>query len=128
MPLENPTKQGFVFGGWFADKNLTNRFTQTVMTRKKVKAYAKWVAITNTTCVEDYYKELRAYLDDFQKVGTGVGFTEEDKVARIIISNDKVLLFVAGDFDKYLEMGYRVTQDKHPDNQGISTKFIVKTE
>ena len=72
------------------------------MTRKKVKAYAKWNPITST-CVDDYYKELRAYLDDFQKVGTGVSFAEEDKVARIIISNDKVLLFVAGDFAKYQE-------------------------
>ena len=127
MPLDNPTKKGFVFGGWFADKACTDRFVQTVMTRKKVKAYAKWNPITST-CIEDYYKELRAYLDDFQKVGTGVGFKEEDKVARIIISNDKVLLFVAGDFAKYQEMGYQVIEDKHPDNQGISTKFIVKTE
>lgn len=127
MPLENPTKHGFVFGGWFADKECKNRFSKTVMTRHKVKAYAKWNPI-DLTNIEDYYKELRAYLDDFERVGPSVGFVEEDKIARIIISNDKVLLFLAGDTETYKSMGYNVIVDEHPDNQGIHNKFIIQTE
>ena len=45
MP-NNPTRDGYIFAGWYEDIDLTRRFVTTVMTRRrKIKVYAKWAEI-----------------------------------------------------------------------------------
>ncbi|MBP5177780.1 MAG: InlB B-repeat-containing protein, partial [Clostridia bacterium] len=49
MP-ENPTREGYVFAGWFEDEELTLRFLETEVTaRRGLKAYAKWAEIVAAT-------------------------------------------------------------------------------
>ncbi|HBK01734.1 MAG TPA: hypothetical protein DDY77_01710, partial [Clostridiales bacterium] len=62
MP-ENPVKAGYVFAGWYEDKELTRRFLDTVITRRKnIKVYAKWVAALTPGTIETYFAKLRAEL------------------------------------------------------------------
>lgn len=125
-----PTKQGFIFGGWYTDKKLAKRFVQYRLNKRKtIKLWAKWIPLNQEVVrVDDYYQALRMALDDYERVGVQIGLKEEDSVARIIISNDKVLLFVCGNVEKYKEMGYNVTQSKDEANKDIPVKFIVSNE
>ena len=45
MP-DNPTREGYIFAGWFEDDELTRRFVTTEIARRKgLKVYAKWAQI-----------------------------------------------------------------------------------
>ena len=125
-----PTKQGYIFGGWYTDKNLTKRFVQYRITkRKNIKLWAKWIPLNvEVASIDDYYQALRAALDDYERVGVQIGLNEEESVARIITSNNKVLLYVCGNAEKYSEMGYNVTTSTDEANKDIPVKFIVATE
>ncbi|OHE44660.1 MAG: hypothetical protein A3K26_05465 [Tenericutes bacterium RIFOXYA12_FULL_35_10] len=41
----DPTKEGYTFGGWYADEALTTVFTFATMPAANVTVYAKWVAV-----------------------------------------------------------------------------------
>ncbi len=125
-----PTKKGYIFGGWYTDKRLTNRFVQyRVLERKNLKLWAKWIPVNaEVATVEDYYQALRAALDDYERVGENIGLKEQDSVARIILSNERVYLFVCGNVEKYREMGYAVTTSTSPENADVPAKFLVATE
>ena len=125
-----PTKQGYIFGGWFTDKRLTHRFVQyRVLERKNIKLWAKWIPLTaEVASVEDYYQALRAALDDYERVGESIGLKEVESVARIILSNQRVYLFVCGNVEKYREMGYPVTTSTSPENADVPAKFLVGNE
>ena len=125
-----PTKEGFIFGGWYTNKKLTKRFVQyRVVRRRKIKLWAKWIPLNvEIAKVEDYYQALRAALDDYERIGVQIGLKEEESVARIIISNEKVLLFVCGSVEKYTEMGYSVTLSEDEANKDIPVKFVVANE
>jgi len=125
-----PTKPGYIFGGWFTDKRLTHRFVQyRVLERKNIKLWAKWIPLTaEVASVEDYYQALRAALDDYERVGESIGLKEVESVARIILSNQRVYLFVCGNVEKYREMGYPVTTSTSPENADVPAKFLVGNE
>lgn len=125
-----PTKPGFIFGGWYANKKLTKRFVWYRMNeRKSIKLWAKWIPINEeVAAIEDYYQALRAALDDYERVGVQIGLKEEESIARIIISNNKVLLYVCGEVEKYQEMGYEVYKSKDESNADIPVKFIINNE
>ncbi|QVK16961.1 leucine-rich repeat protein [Mycoplasmatota bacterium] len=54
----DPTKKGYIFGGWYKDSDLTREYTFTTMPRKKITLYAKWLSseglsytsLENNTC------------------------------------------------------------------------------
>lgn len=48
----NPTKKCYDFGGWYLDKNLTNRYNFSSSVTKNFTLYAKW--IPNDTCKNMY--------------------------------------------------------------------------
>ncbi|WP_265445267.1 InlB B-repeat-containing protein [Acetivibrio straminisolvens] len=57
MPA-SPTRVGYTFAGWYADKALTNSFTATTMPKGNTTLYAKWTPSTVNYTVEHYQKAL----------------------------------------------------------------------
>jgi len=55
----NPTKEGYTFGGWYSDVELTTAYTFTVMPAQNITLYAKWTInqvisdFDNATIVND---------------------------------------------------------------------------
>ena len=55
---KNPTRNGYVFMGWFTTPDFETRFASTeLLTRKKVRVYAKWIT-------EEEYKALIAETEE----------------------------------------------------------------
>ena len=131
-----PTKEGYIFGGWFKDKECTDRFIlYKLEKRKSVKVYAKWIPLSDSEVLEnsavtldDLYKALRASLDDYKKIGFGIGLKKKEEIGRIIISNDKVNLYLTGDVEKIKEMGYDVSLANVDEVKETPVKMVVKTE
>ena len=131
-----PSKEGYIFGGWFKDKECTDRFIlYKLENRKSVKVYAKWIPITesevvdnNSVSIDDLYKALRASLDDYKKIGFGIGLKKKEEIGRIIISNDKVILYLTGDVEKIKEMGYDVSLANVEEVKETPVRMVVKTE
>ena len=59
---ENPTREGYVFGGWYFDKAYTSRFISLYCSRRKnIKVYAKWTKGTvGNDKVVQYFDALKA--------------------------------------------------------------------
>ncbi|MEF9892420.1 MAG: InlB B-repeat-containing protein [Anaerorhabdus sp.] len=43
MP-ENPQKDGYIFGGWYTNANLTNKYVEGQLIISNIKLYAKWIS------------------------------------------------------------------------------------
>lgn len=127
-----PTRAGYMFGGWFKDKACKNRFVLYKITRRKnIKVYAKWIKLPETApsvTLDDLYKALRTAFDDYQKVGFGVGLSKREEIGRIIISNDKVNVYLKGDLEKYQQMGYGVSLANVDELKETPMKITVKDE
>jgi len=55
-PVE-PTKLGFIFGGWYSDSGLTNAYTFSTMPAEDMTIYAKWIIdFTVDLMADDTYK------------------------------------------------------------------------
>ncbi len=110
MP-ENPVKAGYVFAGWYEDKELTRRFLDTVITRRKnIKVYAKWVAALTPGTIETYFAKLRAELlshgayEDPTKLKDG----ETATLAILASSATEIKLYLAIDAKSAADAGYEV--------------------
>lgn len=131
-----PTKAGYMFGGWFKDKECKQRFILYKLSkRKNVKVYAKWIPLTDgevkvetSVTLDDLYMALRTALDDYQKVGFGIGLSKREEIGRIIISNDKVNVYLKGDVEKYQQIGYEVSLANVDEVKETPMKIIVKDE
>lgn len=131
-----PSKEGYIFGGWFKDKKCTDRFIlYKLEKRKSVKVYAKWIPVSesevldnSSVAIDDLYKALRASLDDYKKIGFGIGLKKKEEIGRIIISNDKVNLYLTGDVEKIKEMGYDVSIANVDEVKETPVRMVVKTE
>lgn len=49
MSVKDPEKEGFVFGGWYTDKELTKKFDPDTKITGDLTLYAKWIEIENKT-------------------------------------------------------------------------------
>ena len=47
ITLPEPTKDNFVFGGWYSDSGFTNQVTSPYVTDSDVTLYAKWVSLAS---------------------------------------------------------------------------------
>ena len=57
--VENPTKVGYAFGGWYSDKACTRaEAIPSTMPAHDVTLYAKWIPIPNVYTVRHYYESL----------------------------------------------------------------------
>src|SRR3989339_409956 len=66
----NPTKEGYTFGGWYSDVELTTAYTFTVMPAQNITLYAKWTIIQYTITFEE--SGGSAVLDITQDFNTAV--------------------------------------------------------
>lgn len=78
---ETPVKKGFVFGGWYTDKELTAEFDFATPITKSITLYAKWNEVQKTSIV----------LTIGDKAATINGETKENDVAPVIV-NDRTML------------------------------------
>ena len=126
-----PSKPGYLFAGWFTNKEMTNRFVQVKITsRKNMKVYGKWAPIIEgeKITVIDLYQALKCALSDYKKTGINVGFAESEEVARLMISRDRIYMYLAGDVDKYKKYGYEVSLATDLDLTQTPMKFVVYDE
>ena len=118
VELTNPTRKGYVFGGWYTDSNFTNKVTSIPVGSKGNKTYyAQWVKssykinynanggkgkMTATTCKANTNCTLRGnsfkrtgyvFVEwNTKKDGTGVSFTNK-QVVRNMISGSSITLY-----------------------------------
>ncbi len=86
---ENPTLEGFSFGGWFLDPELTIEFVFELMTYENITVYAKW---NEQSIYEGYYSgagglmgnDLKLFLRTIISVGfSGVSYGETRYILNI---------------------------------------------
>ena len=54
----NPTRLGYVFGGWYQDDQLQTAYTiPATMPNEDVQVYAKWTPATDTKYTVEHYKQ-----------------------------------------------------------------------
>ncbi len=94
---ESPTKENYIFDGWFADALCTNPFSFAVMPMQDVVVYAKWIDETSTASIKyktslDRYTEITitgtvyAILD-----GNTKGFYVYDSTGNILVYDDALV-------------------------------------
>ncbi len=55
--IDNPTKDGYIFGGWYSDSELTTVYTLSIMPSENITLYAKWDAM-DLSDIEGYLLNL----------------------------------------------------------------------
>ncbi len=127
MP-ENPVKAGYVFAGWYEDKELTRRFLDTVIVRRKnIKVYAKWVAALTPGQIETYFNKLRGELlahgayADADKIKEG----ETATLAILASSATEIKMYLAIDAKSAAESGYEVKAVTAKEYAETPTLYVI---
>lgn len=126
-----PVKDGFVFGGWYCDKACTSRFIDTYMRRRRgLKVYAKWVAPVSSEKLADYYDELVALMNSYEKAGykAGLGLTENKRVAGIYGNQNCLTLYLALNAQAVRRDGYSVEVAKLKKYADVPVKIVISTK
>ncbi len=125
MP-DDPTKEGFIFGGWYLDADCTKRFIDTsVKKRKGQKVFAKWHEENLPEKIVKYYEALRNEILCYGKVGAlaNTGLQEKEVLAKLFAENEGVSLNVALPVKRLTNAGYDVeVDDENPQTPAL---FIV---
>ena len=94
MTLYNPTRKGYVFGGWYTKKNLTGKITKIAKGKtKNYTLYAKWVKLAKPALrkmtrvgsgkIRVYIKKKVAKATGYQiQYARNAGFTKGVKTKR----------------------------------------------
>lgn len=110
MPA-NPVRQGYVFAGWFADKELTRRFVASrIVTRHNLKAYAKWNLELSKERIDRYYETLRNELASHSALYEGCAIEEgKEKTFAVVVKGEKdIALYTAFELKTLTQDGYNV--------------------
>lgn len=93
---EDPTREGYVFAGWYLDEDLTEAFDFETVIRKSVSLYAKWTPATSKTAMVLTIGEIGATVN---------GETVINDAAPVIVNNRTMLpiRFVAETFGATVE-------------------------
>ena len=59
-PATDPYKEGYSFGGWYADEAYTEEFDFTQDITQSVTVYAKWIEDPDTIYIVEYYVEYQS--------------------------------------------------------------------
>jgi len=101
VELKDPTRKGYVFRGWYTDKNFTKQITEIKKgTKKDYKLYAKWEVEVKPTevkinkdsieVVKGKKKTLKATVSPDNVTTEGVTWTSSDEKVATIDANGKV--------------------------------------
>ena len=110
MP-ENPTREGYVFAGWYEDVDLTRRFIATSIKRRRgLVAYAKWNLDITPERLNNYYDTLRNLLAKNGALPADCAIEEgKTKTFAILTKEEKSLnLYLALEPQQLLAEGYEV--------------------
>ena len=126
-----PVKDGFVFAGWFTDKECTVRFIETHMRRRKgYKLYAKWAAPVSCERLAEFYDGLRDLMQSYEKKSFKpvMGLVEKERLAFITGGKTHVSLYLALNAEKVKKEGYPIEVIKDKKHADIPAKIVVSTE
>lgn len=126
-----PVKDGFVFGGWYCDKDCTSRFIDTYMRRRRgFKVYAKWVAPVSSEKLAEYYDELVALMLSYEKTGykAGLGLKETQRVASLVGGKNCLTLHLALNVQAVRGDGYTVENAKLKQYADVPVKLVISTQ
>ena len=130
MP-ENPTKKGFVFAGWYEDKELTRRFIATKITRRKgLKVYAKWAVALTPGMIEKYFGSMRAAMLAHAAFADGEKLAEGEKACLAILSasDTQIKVYLALDAKEVAAKGYAVKSVTAKEYAETPTLFVVDSK
>lgn len=126
-----PVKDGFVFGGWFSDKECTSRFIETHMRRRKgYKVYAKWVAPVPSKRLAGYYDELKRLMLSYEKTDykADLGISEKTRVACVYGNLNCITLYLALNPAAVKAEGYAVEACKLKAFADVPAKMVISTD
>ena len=85
ITLKDPTREGYVFKGWYEDANYTNKIEVIEGSRKEnIKVYAKWEASKTTEYNVEYYLENSNGEYELKLTVPCTGTTDETANAEIL--------------------------------------------
>lgn len=124
---ESPSKDGFIFGGWYIDKKCSVRFVETRLAqRRSQKVYAKWIESDIPYQYKKYYEALSKEMLCFSKVGplANLGTTEREIIAKLFADMNGVYMYTAIPFEKAVAQGFEVTE-ADGEYSGTPTKKVI---
>ena len=128
FPLPDPpTREGYVFGGWYLDEQLTVRFVDSrVNKRKGKKVYAKWYESEIPEKYVKYFEKLRNEMLCYSKVGpiANMGLEEKEVLAKLFADKDGVNLYLALSAKSLRNKGFDV-EDARDEFEVTPAKKIV---
>lgn len=130
MP-EAPAKEGFVFGGWYSDKDLTTKYDFDAKITKSITLFAKWFDIKDSIILTIGEKKAKVFGEEkendvapklvnsrtmlparfvAENLGAEVIWTAEE-MDKVVIKNDDVEIIIYIGSDKAYVNGEEVTLD-----------------
>ncbi len=126
-----PTKDGYVFGGWYTDKEYKNRFTDLMCTkRKNLKVYAKWVVKdAYIASLPDYFAALKATMLTYEQPETMILEANRDVVHMLLNPTNLCLYFNADPkVVKATKIKSVVAIDKKKEDVPYGFKYLVYSD
>ena len=130
MPAD-PVKDGYVFAGWYTDKELTHRFVSTHLVRRGgFKLYAKWVCPVESSRLIEMYDALRDTMRSFKKESfkTLLGLTENEMIAIMQFKGDHIVINLALNPDELKKEGVNFTLSKEKKFAEVPVQIKISTE
>ena len=83
--LDEPTKTGYSFGGWFTDANFTEEFNTESEITKNTTLYAKWLSLLGTKKAPDAVGDIVFTDGSATPYSEGLELTDEQKDAAVAV-------------------------------------------
>ncbi len=128
ITLPTPTKEGYIFGGWYEDADYTNQFSSWETVTTSMLLYAKWNKKPIRTAKAEYIGDPVVINNAVDKKDIVVTVTFSDGTTAIL---DEEEYFLQNDFydtvgEKYVSVYYRQDNyDRYLCN--VKVKFVKET-
>ncbi|MBQ7408915.1 MAG: InlB B-repeat-containing protein [Clostridia bacterium] len=126
-----PTKEGYVFAGWYTDKDLKNRFIDTYLKkRRSIKLHAKWAAPVAKDRLIEMYEILRDLMRSYKKESFKalLGLSETELLANMYLKENHIQLNLALNTDEMKKEGYNVSASKERKFAEVPCQINISTE
>ncbi len=95
ISIENPTKEGYIFDGWYKDESFTTQYVITTMPNENITLYAKWV---------EYMKPYEANGSKYIYFGEYPQTLKQDSVTIISNTPDSNGYYLGSDNERYAKV------------------------